>query len=151
MSLAIDHPLTDTADALNTLLRNELAAVETYTRAIGLFNDPDVIERLQNIRDAHRRAERELRDGVVRGLGVPAAGAGVWDAFAAVASTGKAVGGAAVLAALRRGEEYAVGAYEDALSHADLHSDFTRLIGASLLPAAREHVDDLNRLLAGSA
>ena len=145
MSIATDDHLLDTADALNALLRNELAAVDAYTRAIGLFNDPAVIEQLQSIRDAHRRAVRELRDGVIRGHGEPAAGGGVWDGFAP-ASAGKAVGGAAVLAALRRGEEYAVGAYEDALSSADL----ARRTGTDLLAASRGHVDELNRLLGGA-
>lgn len=150
MIATTDDPRTESAEAVNALLRNERAAVETYTHAIGLFDDPAVIEQLQKIRDEHRRAERELRDCVVRQLGVPATDGGLWDAVAAVAgSNGKAVGGAAVLAALRQGEEFAVGAYEDALNHEGVHPDCNRLISAELLTASRRHIDDLNRLLGG--
>jgi len=151
MSTAAYEPLTGGTDALNALLQTELSAVETYTHAIGLFDDPMVIGELQKIRDDHRRAERELREQVVLVNGVPASTPGKWAAFAAASAPGsKALGCATVLATLRQGEEHALGAYEDALGHEDLHPDCHRLIGGDLLPAIRKHVDELNRLLGGT-
>lgn len=144
-------PLTTGTDVMNGLLQNELSAVETYTHAIGLFDDPTAIIELQKIRDEHRRAERELRECVVLANGAPAPSPGLWPAFSATAAPGaKAVGCATVLAALRQCEEFAIGAYEDALSHEDIHADCHRLIGGELLPATRNHVDELNRLLGGT-
>ena len=138
-------------DVLNELLRSELSAVETYTHAIGLIEDPTAIAELQRIRDDHRRAERELRECVVERNGVPAGASGVWPAFAATAAAGaKAIGCASLLAPLRQCEEYAIVAFEGALNHEDLHPACHRLIGSDLLPAARRHVDELNRLLGGT-
>ena len=144
-------PITAGTDVMNGLLQNELSAVETYTHAIGLFNDASVIVELQKIRDDHRRAERELHECVMLMNGAPASNPGLWPAFSATAAPGaKGVGCATVLAALRQCEEYAIGAFEDALSHEDVHPDCHRLIGGELLPAARNHVDELNRLLGGT-
>lgn len=151
MSTATYDQLAGGTEALNALLQTELAAVETYTHAINLFEDPAVIGELQKIRDEHRRAERELRECVVRMHGVPAGSPGLWAAFAAASAPGtKALGCATMLAALRQGEEYALGSYEDALGHEDIHPDCHRVIGGDLLPASRKHIDELNRLLGGS-
>lgn len=151
MSTATYESLAHSCDALNALLQGELAAVETYTRAIGLFDDQMVIGELQKIRDEHHRGERELRDQIVMLNGVPANGPGLWAAFAAVAGPAlKVLGCATVLAALRQGEEQAIGAYEDTLNHEDIHPDSHRLISGGLLVAARRHVDELNRLLGGT-
>ncbi|HEY1188828.1 MAG TPA: DUF2383 domain-containing protein [Gemmata sp.] len=151
MSAATDEPITGTTEALNGLLQTAQAAVETYTHAIGLFDDAMVIGELQKIRDDHRRAERELRELVVRLNGLPANGSGLWVALSAAGALGtKALGCATLLAALRQGEEHALGAYEEALGHEDIHPDCHRLIGGDLLPASRKHIDELNRLLGGT-
>jgi bacterioferritin (cytochrome b1) len=143
----------DTCDteALNTLLRGELAAVETYTQALGMFDDEVVIVDLQKIRDEHSRAVRTLRDEVIRFGGLPAEKSGVWGSFTALATgTAKAIGPATTLAALRSGEEHGVSGYQAALDETDVHPDCQRAIRSALLPACREHIDDLNRLLGGS-
>lgn len=151
MSTATDQPLLGGTDALNALLQTELSAVETYTQAITLFEDPTVIGELQKIRDEHRRAERELRECLVRMHGVPAGSPGLWPAFAAAGAGGaQALGCATLLAALRQGEEYALASYEDALNHEDIHPDCHRVIGGDLIQASRKHIDELNRLLGGS-
>lgn len=136
--------------ALNSLIRGEMAAVETYTQALGKIDDQVVITDLQKIRDEHSRAVRELRDRLVQFDGVPAESPGVWGAFAsAVTGAAKLVGPSTALAALRQGEEHGIGEYEAALENADIHPDCHQLIRADLLPACRKHVDELNRLLGG--
>src|SRR5205809_2284422 len=107
----------DTA-ALNALLRGEMAAVDTYTQAMGLFDDERLIADLQKIRDEHRRAVRELRDQVVRAGGTPV-GLGPSPSAGPRGAT-KAVGPAAALAALREGEERAATEYEAALENDDV-------------------------------
>jgi hypothetical protein len=137
-------------DALNSLLRGELSAVETYTQAMGRLEDPVVIADLQKIREEHDRAERELRDRVVWLGGKPAESTGPWGAFVATAAGGaKVLGPATALAALRQGEEQAIGEYEAALGNEGVHPDCHRLIRTDLLPACRRHVEELNRLLGG--
>lgn len=152
MSTATDDRRAGGTEALNALLQTEQAAVETYTQAIALFEDPAVITELQKVRDDHRRAERELRECFVLMGAAPASGSGLWPAFAAAGAPGaKALGCATVLAALRQGEEYALGCYEDALAHEDIHPECHRVIGGDLLPSSRKHIDELNRLLGGSS
>jgi hypothetical protein len=148
MSGTDDFRLCDT-DALNALLRDEAAAVEAYTRALGHFSDPFVVADLQKIRDDHSRAVRELRDHVVQFGGEPATDAGCWGAAAPTAAAAKAIGPAAVLAALRQGEECAAIEYEGALGNDDLHPDCRRTIRAALLTACSRHAEELDRLLGG--
>lgn len=153
MSTTTTHepPHASGADALNALLRGEMSAVETYTQAMGKFDDPALIADLQKIRDEHSRAVRELRDQVVKFGGVPAGGSGVWGTFAAaVTATAKALGPATVIAALRQGEEHGIAAYDDALANQSVPSECHRLLRADLQAAARKHVDELNNLLGGN-
>lgn len=134
--------------ALDTLLGCEMTAVETYTRALGQFDDEYVIADLQKIRDEHNRAVRELRDHMIQFGGEPSdrADRGVADP---VAGSAKAIGAAAVLAALRQMEEHNVTEYEAALESDGIHPDCQRAIRVDLLAAGRRHIDELNRLLGG--
>jgi len=147
---AIDEPRECDTDTLNSLLRGEMAAVETYTQAMGKFDDLTVIADLQKIRDEHSRAVRVLRDHVVEFGGHPAESTGPWGAFtAAVTTSAKAIGPATVLAALRQGEEYGISEYETALENEHIHPECQRAIRTDLLSACRRHIDELNRLLGG--
>jgi len=148
MSTATDEPMTCDTEALNSLLRGELSAVETYTQAVSKFDDAQVISELQKIRDEHSRAVRELRDRVILFSGTPAESSAVWGTFtAAVTATAKVLGPATVVAALRQGEEHGISAYEDALHNPEIHADCHRMILTDLLPACRKHVEELNHLL----
>jgi hypothetical protein len=135
--------------ALNTLLRGEMSAVETYTQALGKFDDQLVIADLQKIRDEHSRAVRELRDHVVREGGVPPTSPGPNLAFSSDTGGAKVIGPATALAALRLSEEHEACEYEAALESADVPADCRRVIRTDLLPACHKHVDELNRLLGG--
>jgi hypothetical protein len=149
MNAIEDAPGCDT-EAVNALLRGEMAAVETYTQALGTFADEAVIADLQKIRDEHSRSVRELRDQVIQAGGTPLETADPWGTFSAsVAGGPHAIGPAAALAALRQGEEQRASEYEAALGIEQVPQDCQRAIRTSLLTACRKHVDDLNRLLGG--
>lgn len=151
MSTATHEPLNCDTEVLNDLLRGELSAVETYTQALGKFDDQVLIVGLQKIRDDHSRAVRELRDHVIAFGKVPADSSGPWGAFtAAVTATAKAFGSATVLSALRQGEEHGRNTYEDALENPDIRPDCHVTIRTSLLPACSRHVEELNQLLGGN-
>jgi len=147
---ALDEQQTSNTEALNALLRGELSAVETYTHAMGTFDDEFVIADLQKIRDEHSRAVRELRDQVIRFGGNPPHHSEPWGEFAsAVADGAHVTGPATALAALRLGEEHGASEYETALENADVPPDCQRMIRMDLLSACRKHVEELNRLLGG--
>jgi hypothetical protein len=149
MSATIDDSNACDTDGLNVLLCGEMAAVEAYTQALGLFNDEMVIADLQKLRDEHSRAVRQLRDCVIGSGGRPNGSPGPWAAFASDDTAGKVIGPATALAALRQGEEHRVNEYEVALERADIRPECQNLLRADLLPACRKHVEELNRLLGG--
>jgi len=148
MNTTMYDPLTCDTTALNALLRGEMAAVEAYTRALGLFGDDELIADLQKIRDDHSRAVRLLRDRIVQLGGVPAENSGAWNAFGASAT--KVIGSTTALAALRQSEEHIVSEYEVALTDADISPDCHPMIQVDLLAPTQKHVDELSRLLGGS-
>src|SRR5262245_46335753 len=88
------RPNVEAVDALNSLLRGELSAVETYEQALSKVEEfPVAVRELRRIRDEHRAASATLRDHVVKFGGTPAAGSGVWGDFAhAVTGAAKLVG-----------------------------------------------------------
>jgi len=151
MSTAIHDPMTCDTDAMNSLLRGELSAVETYTQAMSKFDDQALIADLQMIRDDHSRAVRELRDHIIMFGGIPADSAGVWGAFtAAVTATAKALGPATVLAALRQGEEHGQSEYEEALHNDGINPECHRMIRTDLFPGCTKHIEALNNMLGGN-
>jgi hypothetical protein len=145
MSTMIHDSQVSAADALNALLRAEIAAVETYTLALKKFDDEEAIAELQKIRDEHSRAVRQLRDQVIGSGGRPAEFAGACGTFDT--SDGKVIGPVTALTTLRYGEESEIGEYEAVLENDEVRADCQRMIRTDLLPACRRHVEELNRLL----
>jgi hypothetical protein len=94
---------------LNSLLRGEISAKETYQQAIDKLSkdgDPDV-EVLREIAREHTGAVDRLRDAVRRAGGEPDESAGAWGAFAkGVEGIAKAFGEQSSLKALKEGEEH---------------------------------------------
>jgi hypothetical protein len=145
-----EHEIPIDTALLNTLLRNEMTAVEAYTQVMCVFEDEFVIADLQRIRDEHHRSVRELRDHVaclglaLADASMPASG----EAFAVTAPT-HADSPATALALLRQGEEQGITEYEAAVESDGIHPDCLVVIRTSLLPACRRHVEELDRLLGG--
>jgi len=141
------HGTCDTK-ALNSLLRGELAAVETYDQAITKFEDHQIIADITNIRAEHARSVEKLREKVIRFQGEPAKSSGPWGTFAAaVTATAKLLGPSTALSALRQGEEHGINEYEEALENEDVHPDCKDMIRTDLLPKCRQHVAELERHL----
>jgi hypothetical protein len=137
-------------DTLNSLLLCQLAAVETYDRAIDKFEDHHVLADLQAIREEHLQAEILLREKVLESGGEPVAASEPWGACtAAITGAEKVMGPATALAALRQGEEHSINEFEDSLKHENLNLDCKNLIRSNLLPTSRKHVAELDRLMGG--
>jgi len=139
-----------TADTLNSLLRGELSAVETYEQALAKLADTKGAPELRRLHDEHRAAVAVLRRHVQEHGGQPHRSSGAWGTFAkAVEGAAKLFGNSAALKALKEGEEHGVKEYEAALREPGLTRECELLIASTLLPQTREHIPTLDRLMAG--
>ena len=137
-----------TADTLNSLLRGELSAVETYYQALAKVGNEAGATDVRRIHDEHRQAADTLRQHVRAHGGNPDTSSGAWGTFAtAVEGTAKLFGSAAALKALKEGEEHGVSSYEEALRDGDLPAECQTLIRSQLLPQTRQHITILDRLI----
>jgi uncharacterized protein (TIGR02284 family) len=136
-----------TVETLNTLLRGELAATETYQQALEKISEEPGASDLRTMHVEHREAANTLRQHVRNLGGLPDTGSGPWGAFAkAVEGTAKLFGNVTALKALKEGEEHGVKEYRDALEQ-DLPSECRMLIVSKLLSQTERHVQTLDRLI----
>jgi len=111
----------EAVEDLNSMLRGELSAVETYTQAIKKVGDEPEGAELRRIRDAHQEAAAKLRSEVIQLGGTPAQDSGAWGTWAkTVEGTAKLFGDVNALRALREGEEHGLEEYQEALSDRDV-------------------------------
>jgi hypothetical protein len=131
-------------DALNSLLRGEISAVETYTQAIEKFKEPEhrnVSNVLTRLRDEHSQTVSTLRDRVLA--------LGVWGVFAnAVQGAAKLLGPQTALAALKQGELFGKEQYEKAAGQTDVSSEAKYLLGGDLMTRCQSHITTLEQLIA---
>ena len=141
--------VTDT-NVLNSLLRGEMSAIETYRQAIEkLGSDPHDpwIEELRALQRDHRDAADALWHHVEQHGGKPSEGSGPWGTFAkAVEGVAKLLGNTSALKALKEGEEHGLKDYEDALQDHNLPADCQALI-RGILPKQRAHIAVIDRLM----
>jgi demethoxyubiquinone hydroxylase (CLK1/Coq7/Cat5 family) len=134
---------------LDSLLRGEMSAIETYRMAIEKFagsNEPGVAE-LQRIQRDHRDAADLLWHQLERKGVRPSEGSGAWGAFAkAVEGTAKLLGNKPALKALKEGEEHGLKEYEEALD--DGISPELQSVVRTQISRQQAHIQTLDRLLA---
>jgi demethoxyubiquinone hydroxylase (CLK1/Coq7/Cat5 family) len=120
-------------DALNSLLKGEISATETYLQAIQKLNDERLYQLRENL-DSHRERVGILRDRIIVLGGEPAQGSGLWGAFTRLLEGGaKLFGKDAAIAALEQGEDIGLADYAKYLR--DLDADSRALVEGRLLPA----------------
>jgi uncharacterized protein (TIGR02284 family) len=143
-----DMPTTTDTSTLNSLLRGEMSAIETYRQAIEKLGDSKVgADELHALLRDHRDAADSLWHHVEKHGGQPSEGSGPWGTFAqAVEGTAKLFGSAAALKALKEGEEHGLKEYEDAIKDTDLAAD-CQALARDLLARQREHIATLDRLM----
>ena len=96
-----------TIDQLNSFLRGELSAVETYRQALDSVDSVPHRSTLELCARSHQERVAVLRDEVQRRGGKPAEGSGAWGAFAKVIEgAAKGFGEKAAIAALEEGEDH---------------------------------------------
>jgi hypothetical protein len=108
-------------ETLNSILRGEISAVETYDQAIKkLEGDRSIVEPLRICQSSHKQRVSLLRDEIARRGGEPAKSSGAWGSFAKLVEGGaKAFGKKAAIDALEAGEDHGLKQYRDDLSKLD--------------------------------
>ena len=121
-------------DQLNSFLRGEMSAVETYRLAIERLGSEGIRPSLETCQRSHEARVATLREMIVRLGGEPAEGSGAWGAFAKSVQAGADVLGKKVaVASLEEGEDHGVADYQRDAKNLD--AEARRLVEAELLPA----------------
>jgi bacterioferritin (cytochrome b1) len=112
-------------DALNRLMRSELAAVESYRQAIAILGERHRDELIACLQSHDQRATA-LAEFIVLAGGTPVSGSGPWEGLAKAVDGGPGRPGDLILAALEQDEAHALLDYRTA-------SDLLDEQGAALL------------------
>jgi len=121
-------------DHLNSFLRGEISAVETYRMALDKLDasSPARAELVANLA-SHEDRVQMLRSAVVQCGGEPATASGPWGVFAkAVEGTARVFGDKIAIAALEEGEDHGLKDYKADID--DIETDQRLLVTSRLLP-----------------
>jgi len=135
-------------DQLNSFLRGELSAVETYRMAIDKLDvtNPARTELMANL-NSHQDRVQLLRDAIIQLGGAPAEGSGPWGVFAkAVEGTAKVFGDKATISALEQGEDHGLADYRRDVDDEELDFSSRSLIRDRLIPQQQMTHDRLSSL-----
>jgi demethoxyubiquinone hydroxylase (CLK1/Coq7/Cat5 family) len=124
---------TETVDKLNSFLRGEISAVETYRQAIDKLAGDRRRPILEQCQRSHEYRVQMLRQEIRRRGGTPAESSGTWGAFAKLIEGGaKLFGERAAISALEEGEDHGRDDYKRDLK--DLDSDGRGFVEQNLIP-----------------
>jgi uncharacterized protein (TIGR02284 family) len=141
----------DSAQQLNSFLRGEISAAETYRMAIDKVADAEKSQvanlgLLREIQEEHARAAQALRDRIRELGGEPSDSSGAWGAWAKLTQgTANLFGDAAALKSLKEGEEHGLKDYQEGLDDIDATSE--ELVRNQLIPAQQRHINLLDQLI----
>ena len=135
-------------EQLNSLLRGEISAVETYNLAIEKVGDEHVSDatQLRAIAQEHGEHAQRIREEVRRLGGEPDDSSGAWGIYTkTIEATAKLFGDTSALKALKEGEEHGLKDYREALD--DVDGSSRRLIAEVLIPAQQRHITTLDAMM----
>ena len=128
---------TQPIDQLNSFLRGEISAVETYRQALSKVNDPRARTELEQCHLSHQRRVDLLKMRITELGGQPAHGSGAWGAFAKAAEGSAATfGEKAAIDVLEEGEDYGLKDYQKHLTELDAPS--RAFVERQLLPEQQQ-------------
>src|SRR5437764_9319420 len=135
---------------LNSFLRGEISAAETYRMAIDKAADSDKnaanLGLLREIQEEHGRAAQAIRDRIRELGGEPSDSSGAWGAWAKFTQgTANLFGDTSSLKGLKEGEEPGLKHYEEGID--DIDDTSAELITNQLIPAQRRHISLLDQLM----
>ncbi len=130
---------------LNALLKNELAAIETYNQALTKFQNKHGIEILRRCQQSHLERSNKLRSTIVDLKGTPTADIGLGGKFGKLVMAGaEQMGDPAIVVALQADEGEWTANYEWRL--VSMHGDHRPLVKEELLPQQKEIEEQLSEL-----
>ena len=139
---------------LNSFLRGEISAAETYRMATDKLSDSDKTAAqantglLQTLQEDHQRAAQTLRDRIQELGGEPSDSSGAWGAWAStVQGTMNLFGDTSALKSLKEGEEHGLKDYQAGID--DIDPTSAQLVQNQLIPAQQRHITLLNQLMTG--
>ena len=129
---------------LDSLLRGELSAIETYGHAIHKFTGSPLHSVLCEIRREHISSAQILRDLIKQHGGEPSTSSGSWGSLAGTVETVAAwFGENSATAALLQGEKHGVREYHETLLDHNVGHVVKDAIRDALLPPLHRHVEVL--------
>lgn len=132
-------------EQLNSFLRGEMSAVETYQMALDKLPISTVRDELLVNLKSHEDRVMMLRDAIVTLGGTPATGSGAWGALAkAVEGVANTLGEKTAIAALEEGEDHGLKDYKADLD--DLDPAHRALVARQLLPQQQRTHDRLSAI-----
>ena len=137
-----------TVEQLNSLLRGEISAAETYRIAIGKAegDHPTEVASLREIARVHGEHAQKLREQIRRLGGEADDSSGAWGAWAkTVEGLSSLFGDESALKALKEGEEHGLKEYQDAADDAD--ASCREMIVETMVPAQQRHIDILDAMI----
>jgi bacterioferritin (cytochrome b1) len=146
-----DVDVDDAIRQLNSFLRGEISAAETYRMAIDSVTRSDDVQTanlgmLREIQEEHGRASQALRDRIRELGGEPSDSSGAWGAWAKFTQgTANIFGDTSALKSLKEGEEHGLKDYQEGLDDIDRTS--MELVQNQLIPAQQRHINLLDQLI----
>ncbi len=136
---------TTDVETLNSFLRGEISAVETYRQAIGHVADEKIRSQLEDCLHDHEHRVESIRERVEKLGGKPAEGSGLWGTFAKLVQAGADVlGEKTAIQALEEGEDHGLADYQRDMDKT--HGEARRFVRMELLPAQKRTHERLSRL-----
>jgi demethoxyubiquinone hydroxylase (CLK1/Coq7/Cat5 family) len=138
-------PNQDVLGKLNSFLRGEISAVETYKQAIDKIKDPAIRSQLQSCEQDHEKRIELLRERITSLGGKPDQGSGAWGVWAKVLQGGgDLLGEKTALSTLEQGEDHGLNDYRKDLDALD--SDTRSWVESNILPKAEKTHGTLSTL-----
>jgi hypothetical protein len=133
-------------DQLNSFLRGEMSAVETYQMALEKLDTASPARtELETCQRSHEQRVSLLRDQIVRLGGTPAKSSGPWGTFAKTIEGGaRILGDKVAISALEEGEDHGLKDYKDDIDKLD--AEFRPLVQSKLLPLQEDTHSRLSAL-----
>lgn len=145
----VDMDRSGIVTQLNSLLRGEISACETYRIGLDKVRDGDNSAKsglLRDMQEEHGRAAQALRDRIRELGGEASDSSGAWGIWAkTVESVQSMFGDTSALKGLKEGEEHGLKDYQEAID--DVDADTADLIRNQFIPAQQRHIRMLDQMM----
>ncbi|MEX1034070.1 MAG: DUF2383 domain-containing protein [Cellvibrionaceae bacterium] len=130
---------------LNSFLKNELSAVETYNQCIEKADSPDISSSLTTLQQSHRKRAQLLTDRIQALGGSPASGSGMWGSVAKlVQGSANLFGEKSAVSTLEEGEDRGRDDYQRDVSK--LSPENRQFIEQEIMPEQQRSHDTMHAI-----